>query len=964
MPRIIVGRDEDTADEYGTDGTGMIGKHLVGENEEAHKANPVYLDLASPHVMGIFGKRGTGKCLLPDEKVLTENGLKRMDEVFKQAQKKGVCVDSSGDEELVRFDGPNVPSTDGTELENRQATAAYRKKVDEEIVEVETSLGREARVTKEHPLLTPEGWSEAEKLEEGDRLAVPRDIEGCLKTKELGVPERLEPTAGGGEQRLAGYSFGRAKAVQLPAKVSPDLAEFMAMLIAEGHEQKTSETRFRIIFTNKNTDTLERFNELAKNLFGLECNRMDENSIYADSRALEEFLKQNGYETGRNSFSKDIPNFVLSAPRNAARQFLQTYFDCEGNTNGNQVELSTASERIASSLCHMLARFGIVARISEKEKYAANTPEQRVRTYQEVRISGGNARRFRDRIGFSLDRKQDQLSDLPSTNTNVDTVPCGDLVREARKAMGASRTQISEHGQSLKAYEDGKYVPSRDKVGEIARNLQKQLETVRETENRVEENPSTKQVEKLVDTSGLKWKELNAEAETGKSGRESASLRKFREDPQKLAEPALSLFEDKHDLERAQELIDRLEKLADSDLLWDEVESIERQEYEGYVYDLTVEDNHSFVAGKGGVVCHNSYSMGTIIEEIQGNELSDNLSTILIDPVGIYWSMDRPNDREAALLERWGMQPDGLDPHIYIPKGKTDQYEGDGIPFDHTFTLNPGRLSAQEWALAFDMDLNSERGVLLERAITELTSERGKSYGLEELAEKARSLDFRDETTEGVVNRLLDAQSWGVFGEESSLEEFTERGELSVVDVSAFGGMSGGYSVSALVVGLLAKRILRQRMRARKLEEIDEMKRMDENEMPLVYMFIDEAHEFLPDDGETPASDPLMRWVKIGREPGVSLAMATQQPAKLHPDALSQMDILLSHRLTAQQDIEALGEIMQTYMRHDLKHYIDSLPDRPGTGLVLDDNSERIYPLQMRPRKSWHAGGTPDAFED
>jgi len=160
VPRIIVGRDEDTAEEYGTDGTGMIGKHLVGENEEAHKANPVYLDLASPHVMGIFGKRGTGKCLLPDEKVLTENGLKRMDEVFRQAQKKGVCVDSSGDEELVRFDGPNVPSTDGTELENRQVTAAYRKKVDEEIVEVETSSGREARVTKEHPLLTPEGWSE------------------------------------------------------------------------------------------------------------------------------------------------------------------------------------------------------------------------------------------------------------------------------------------------------------------------------------------------------------------------------------------------------------------------------------------------------------------------------------------------------------------------------------------------------------------------------------------------------------------------------------------------------------------------------------------------------------------------------------------------------------------------------------------------------------------------------------
>jgi Intein/homing endonuclease len=887
-----------------------------------------------------------------------------MDEVFRQARRKGVYADDSEDEELVRFNGPSVPSTDGKELENRRVTAAYRKKVDEEIIELKTSSGREMRVTREHPLLTPGGWEEAESLEEGNRLAVPRDIGGCLKNRELEVADGLEPVAGGGDQMLASYSFGRAKAVQLPTEVSTDLAEFMAMLIAEGHEQKTDETRFRIIFTNKNTDTLERFTELARDLFGLECNRMDESSVYADSRVLEEFLKHNGYETGRNSFCKDIPGFILSAPHDAAKQFLQTYFDCEGNTNGNQVELSTASEDLASSLCHMLARFSIVARISEKEKYAANTPEQRVRTYQEVRISGGDARRFHDKIGFSLDRKQTQLSNLPDTNTNVDTVPCGDIVEEARQAMGADRTQVWKHKQSLKAYEDGKNIPSRDRVGEIARKLQDQLDAVQKTRDELEKHPSTEQVEKLVDTSGVKWKELNDRAETSKSGRESTRLRKFRESPQELARPALSIFNSKHDLERAQELIDRLRELASSDLLWDEVENIKHQEYEGYVYDLTVEDNHSFVAGKGGIVCHNSYSMGTVIEEIQGNDLSDNLSTILIDPVGIYWSMDRPNDREAALLERWGMQPEGLNPHIYIPEGKTGQYDEDGIPFDRTFTLNPGRLSAQEWALAFDIELNSERGVLLERAITELTDERGKNYGLEDLAGKARSMDFRDETTEGVVNRLLDAQSWGVFGEESSLEEFTERGELSVVDVSAFGGMSGGYSVSALVVGLLAKRILRQRMRARKLEEINEMKRMDENEMPLVYMFIDEAHEFLPDDGETPASDPLMRWVKIGREPGVSLAMATQQPAKLHPDALSQMDILLSHRLTAQQDIEALGEIMQTYMRHDLKHYIDSLPDRPGTGLVLDDNSERIYPLQMRPRKSWHAGGTPDAFED
>ncbi|MFT4892404.1 MAG: hypothetical protein ACI8Z7_000176 [Candidatus Nanohaloarchaea archaeon] len=358
-----------------------------------------------------------------------------------------------------------------------------------------------------------------------------------------------------------------------------------------------------------------------------------------------------------------------------------------------------------------------------------------------------------------------------------------------------------------------------------------------------------------------------------------------------------------------------------------------------------------------------SYSMGTIAEEIQSSDLSQNLSTIIIDSMGIYWSMTRPNDRATTMLESWDMKPKGFDANVYIPKGKVDEFESQEMPYDDTFTLNPADFTSQEWAMAFNIEMNSKQGILLERVISKL-NDNTDDYSIDDIIDAIRSFDFPKDTEEGLVNRFMTAQGWGVFGEESSLEKFTQRGELSVVDVSAFGEIASGWSVRSLIVGLLAKRILRKRMTARRIEEIDEMQNIAENEMPITWMMIDEAHEFLPAEGKTPASDPLLRWVKIGREPGVSLVLATQQPAKLHPDALSQCDIVLSHRLTAKQDIDALGEIMQTYMRYDLKHYIDSLPDRTGTGLILDDNSERVYPVQMRPRKSWHAGGTPDAFDD
>ncbi|MFB6190829.1 MAG: ATP-binding protein [Candidatus Nanohaloarchaea archaeon] len=358
-----------------------------------------------------------------------------------------------------------------------------------------------------------------------------------------------------------------------------------------------------------------------------------------------------------------------------------------------------------------------------------------------------------------------------------------------------------------------------------------------------------------------------------------------------------------------------------------------------------------------------SYSMGVIAEELQNADIADNLSTIIVDPMGIYWSMKRPNDRQATELENWDQKPEAFEAEVFIPEGKTQHFEEREMPYDDTFTLNPAELSAQEWAMAFGIEMNSEAGILLERMLTKLEEEMD-DYSIDDMMRLIDRFDFPEEVKRRLENRFMSAKDWGIFGEESSLDKLTQRGGLSVLDVSVFGEMGSGWSVRALVVGLLAKKILRERMTARRIEEIDEMEGIAENEMPIVWMLIDEAHEFLPAEGETAASHPLMRWVKIGREPGVSLGLATQQPAKLHPDALSQCDLILSHRLTASQDIDALGNIMHTYMRHDIDHYIDALPDRVGTGLILDDNSERIYPLQIRPRKSWHAGGTPDAFED
>ena len=87
--------------------------------------------------------------------------------------------------------------------------------------------------------------------------------------------------------------------------------------------------------------------------------------------------------------------------------------------------------------------------------------------------------------------------------------------------------------------------------------------------------------------------------------------------------------------------------------------------------------------------------------------------------------------------------------------------------------------------------------------------------------------------------------------------------------------------------------------------------------------------------------------------------LATQQRNKLHPDALAQCDLIISHRLTAKSDIDALKTIMQTYIEFDITKYIEELPRVKGVCIILDDNSERLYKAQVRPRQSWHAGASP-----
>ena len=410
---------------------------------------------------------------------------------------------------------------------------------------------------------------------------------------------------------------------------------------------------------------------------------------------------------------------------------------------------------------------------------------------------------------------------------------------------------------------------------------------------------------------------------------------------------------------------DVIHAIAKSDIFWDEIVFMELLEGNFDVYDITVPKLHNFIAND--IIVHNSYSAGIIAEEIAllSEEVKKNLAVLFIDTMGIYWSMTNTNEKDRELLKKWKLKPQSMPVKFFIPKKHAKSYEEVGVNVDGFITLPVGELSAQDWTTAFGFTIIDPHGIAIERAIKTVKDNLGDRYSIDDIIDTLENdKRVQESVRNSLVNRFIVAKEWGIFEKDGTpLSDIFKAGTVTIMDVSHFATASGGWSVKGMLVGLLSRKIYDERLRSRKLEEFEIMTGEKKTRIPMIWIMIDEAHMFLPNKGITAASDALLTLIKQGREPGVSLLMITQRPNKLNEDALAQSDLVISHRLTAQSDIKALRSIMQTYVLDDILEYINSLPRKKGTAIVLDDNSERIYRIQMRPRLSWHAGGSPSAIK-
>jgi hypothetical protein len=276
---------------------------------------------------------------------------------------------------------------------------------------------------------------------------------------------------------------------------------------------------------------------------------------------------------------------------------------------------------------------------------------------------------------------------------------------------------------------------------------------------------------------------------------------------------------------------------------------------------------------------------------------------------------------------------EGVAPTVVDPMGVfASLTETDGPSATHRAspTIAPDALDPKSWCSLLGLEPDSAAGSLVWQAAQTAST-------LDAMKTHVRESGAKQQARLAACNHLDLAASWDVFDVDGIDATELAGSAVTVVDVSG---------LDAAPMNAVCRGVVEAVYRARVDDAIDR----------LPWLLVDEAHTFF--DGV--ANSALRTVLTRGRAPGVSLVAATQRPSAVPEVAVSQSDILVSHRLTAQDDLDALGTSQPTYLNDSLEA---RMPTETGEVLVVDDATETIHTAQVRTRETPHGGDSPRASQ-
>ena len=232
------------------------------------------------------------------------------------------------------------------------------------------------------------------------------------------------------------------------------------------------------------------------------------------------------------------------------------------------------------------------------------------------------------------------------------------------------------------------------------------------------------------------------------------------------------------------------------------------------------------------------------------------------------------------------------------------------------FTIQVSDMSPQDWGLLMDVDIVSEPMGQLVTAAYDKVARTGwrlagrlmaplSNHSISDLikcvaGDPDLASDFASDTRRAVRQRLLSYDRTGLFSTVgTSLPDLLRPGEVSVLLLAR-----ASEDLRTLVVFLLIRRILEQRSAASEAtKEILIRGGLPEKPpIPKTWAIIDEAQNIMPSKTASFANRELTRFVREGRNFGLSIGISTQQPNAIDGRVMAQVDVLIAHTLTVKQD--------------------------------------------------------------
>jgi len=539
--------------------------------------------------MLLIGDPGTGKCIKSDTKVSLPDGTQR---------EIGKLVEGNLDDPTPVDDGfyqeCSIPvlTTDGRRIVPGTASKLWKRQTPDRMYNIRTESGKKLEVTPSHPLFIQiEGRLEpttASELEEGDFIATPTEL-----------PSEPDESI---DIQYAPSESPNANGLHAPETLTDGVARLIGYVVGEGHISG-GEFSQEVTVTNADEEILEDVSTVLGSL-GLRYRRQPHHTkpsvstVRCSSVELARFFEALEPNMLERSAHQRVPDIVRRARPQRKAEFLRAYVDgeCTVSPKEREIVVASMSEELLEDVRSLLLSFGIQSQLHPRHNDSYR-----------LRISGADFERYVDRIGFVTERKAVSAAEFDDVeaNTNTDVVPnVGGMLRDIREALALSQFDCGVPRTTYQHYERGDRNPSRSTLHTVLDAFEARTERLSALRERVTDGGwdaivtardelgiSQAALADGMDVSqtAISYYERNEVAPDGGRVMDASGVVLDRLDA------ALSVADD----------IDRLRALAESDIGWDRIDSIEAvdPDYE-WVYDLEVDGTHTYISNN--VVSHNS----------------------------------------------------------------------------------------------------------------------------------------------------------------------------------------------------------------------------------------------------------------------------------------------------------------------------------------------------------------------